>query len=229
MEILTKKQSAGFPAISPLRLALVLGAFALVFLLLRGVSGIGATPALQPLSNFPAVLGPYRLQGTQQSSAAVVEMLGVTDYISYTYADGKGKPVRLYVAYYDFVNDTKGYHSPKNCLPGSGWGIAEVKPQTVSLAKGAGSAEVTEMVIRNRNEQQIVLYWYQNRGRIIPSEYKERLYRVLDSLLMRRSDGSFVRIMLDVPEGGDFAKSEAAIRDFAALTLAELQRFVPGR
>jgi len=226
---MTPGHTVGFPVISIRRLLIVLSCFAVAVFLLRGVTGIGATPALQPLSRFPDQLGSYRLQATHQSPAAVVEMLGVTDYINYNYIDDKGNQIRLYVAYYDFVGESKGYHSPKNCLPGSGWGIAEVKPQQIFPAQKDRPVTVTEMIIRNRNEQQIVLYWYQNRGRVIPSEYQERIYRVLDSFLMKRGDGSFVRIMVDVPEGTNFGEAEGRVREFAALVAAELHRFIPGR
>ncbi|MBU0681035.1 MAG: EpsI family protein [Proteobacteria bacterium] len=224
------KQSAGFLRLSLPRAAVVLVCFAAVFLLLQGVSGTRATPILQPLSNFPKSLGPYALQATQFSSSAVVEMLGVTDYISYRYQRDGAQRVSLYAAYYDTVNDRQGYHSPKNCLPGSGWGIAEVKPREIRPAHGAAEPVViTEMIIRNRNDLQVVYYWYQNRGRIIASEYLERVYRVLDSLFLGRSDGSFIRIIVDVPEGSDLSEAEALAADFSGLVMSELQNFLPAR
>lgn len=230
MEEIMNKQPTGFFRLSLPRAAVVLVCFAAVFLLLHEVSGTRATPILQPLSNFPKSLGPYELKATQFSSSAVVEMLGVTDYISYSYQRDGAQRVSLYAAYYDMVNDRQGYHSPKNCLPGSGWGIAEIKPRKIRPAHGfADPVVITEMIIRNRNDYQIVYYWYQNRGRIIASEYLERVYRVIDSLFLGRSDGSFIRIIVDVPEGSDLSEAEALAADFSGLVLTELQNFLPAR
>lgn len=230
MEEVINKQSPGIFLVSLPRVTVVLVCFAAVYLLLQGVSGTRTTPILQSLSSFPKSLGPYELQATQFSSSAVVEMLGVTDYISYSYQKEGAQRVSLYAAYYDAVNDRQGYHSPKNCLPGSGWGIAEVKPREIRPAHAPDNPKViTEMVIRNRNDYQVVYYWYQNRGRIIASEYLERVYRVLDSLFLRRSDGSFIRIIVDVPEGSNLAEAEGLAADFSGLVLTELQDFLPGR
>lgn len=224
------KQSDGFYSVSLPRAAVVLVCFAAVFLVLQGVSGTRATPILQPLKNFPKKLSHYELQAARVSSDAVIEMLGVTDYISYSYQRDAAHGVSLYAAYYDAVNERQGYHSPKNCLPGSGWGIAEVKPRQIFPAQAPDQPVViTEMIIRNRNDYQVVYYWYQNRGRIIASEFMERIYRVFDSLFMRRSDGSFIRIIVDVPEGSDLTSAEALADDFAGLVLAELQKFLPGK
>jgi hypothetical protein len=43
-----------------------------------------------------------------------------------------------------------------------------------------------------------MIYWYQGRGRIVASEYQDKVYTVLDSVLRRRSDGAMVRIMTGV-------------------------------
>ena len=84
------------------------------------------------------------------------------------------------------------------------------------------------MIIRNRNEYQVVLYWYQNRGRIIASEYMEKVYLVLDALSMRRRDGAFVRLMAIAPDG-DVQATEILLKNFAELALVELDLYLPGK
>ncbi len=222
--------SAGFPPIPLSRAIVVLVCFVVLFFFLQGVNRSSPTPIVRSLGGFPSEFGPYRLKAVQHSSAAVVDMLGVTDYVSYRYRAEDGRFVSFYAAYYDEVNEKKGYHSPKHCLPGSGWGIAEVRPKLIQPLGGQGGpVEVAEMLIRNRNDYQVVNYWYQNRGRIISSEYWERVYRVLDSLLLRRSDGSFIRIIVEAPEGQDIESAKRLAGDFAARAMVELERFLPGR
>ena len=156
-------------------------------------------------------------------------MLGVKDYIQYNYANQQGDQLNLYIGYYDAVGVTGTYHSPKNCLPGGGWGIAEVKKVPLQLGGTNRGKPVTiaEMLIQNGSEYQVVLYWYQNRGRIIYSEYWEKIYLVLDALFKGRRDGSFVRIMMHV-QNGNIQGTEEKAKQFAERVLVLLQDYLPG-
>ncbi len=215
--------------IAPYRLVLVLLCFLGTFVLLQYTTGTKNVPILQPLANFPKTLGPWQMKDSYTSSTSVNEMLKVDDYIHYSYLKETTQPVRLYLAYYESVGTGGGYHSPKNCLPGGGWGISEIK--TIQLEPGGeenSPVMVTEMIIRNRSEYQVVLYWYQNRGRTIYSEYWEKVYLVMDAILKGRRDGSFVRIMAYAPDG-NLRQAEENAKEFAELTLNELKQFIPGR
>lgn len=183
---------------------------------------------MQSLSNFPPHLGDWTLVQSRQSSAEVVKMLGVDDYIDYTYSDKENDVVNLYVAFYESVGGGKGYHSPKNCLPGGGWGIERVR--TVRITPGFSHGRpvtIAEMLIRNGSEYQVVFYWFQNRGRIISSEYWEKIYLVLDALLKKRRDGSFIRIMAYARDG-NIEEAERKLKDFAELSMTELAGYLPG-
>jgi EpsI family protein len=213
--------------ISPYRVLLVLFLLGSTFMLLQGVSGTVRTPIKQTLGKFPPMLGDWKALSSRESTEAVVKMLGVDDYIEYNYADSTGRAVNFYTAFYESVGTGGGYHSPKNCIPGGGWGIDAVK--TVEIQpKGRGTVTVSEMIIRNRNEYQVVLYWYQNRGRIIYSEYWEKIYLVLDAILMKRRDGAFVRLIAPAP-GGDIQQAEKTLQQFAGLAISELDNFLPGK
>lgn len=213
---------------SPYRVLMVLALLVTTYLLLQGVSGTVRTPIKQSLNNFPSTLGEWKVLSSRASTDEVVKMLGVDDYVEYNYANPAGRALNFYAAFYESVGTGGGYHSPKNCIPGGGWGIDSVK--TVQLAPSDGRAPVTvsEMIIRNRNEYQVVMYWYQNRGRIIGSEYWEKIYLVLDAVLMKRRDGTFVRLMAPVANG-TIEQTEQQLQGFAPLAMKELERFLPGR
>ena len=158
----------------------------------------------------------------------MVKLLGVDDYIDHNFVNPSGAPTNFYVGFYSSVGVGGGYHSPKNCLPGGGWGIDTVK--TVQLQagiEGKKTSTVTELLIRNGDQYQVVLYWYQNRGRVIASEYWEKVYLVLDALTKGRRDGSFVRIMVTV-KGTDIEGSEHRVQQFAEQAMVELEKFLPG-
>jgi len=221
------EQKAG--TVSFIRVGIILLCFVGTFCLLRNLTGTRATPILQPLNHFPKQLGQWTREGTRLSSSEVVELLGVDDYIDYTYVDPARNRVDLYVGFYESVGGGKGYHSPKNCLPGGGWGIDSVKTVSIHPASRANqSVTISEMVIRKGGEYQVVFYWFQNRGRIISTEYLEKIYLVLDALFKKRRDGTFVRLMIAAP-GGDVKQAELILKNFAELSLTELDNFLPGK
>lgn len=210
------------------RILIVLLLFAATWYILQVTSSVTRIPIKKPLGFFPEQIGEYRLNTSFQSSSGAVKLLGVDDYIDYNYVNPSGMPVNLYVGFYSSVGVGGGYHSPKNCLPGGGWELDTVK--TVQLQagiEGKKKSTVTEMLIRNGDQDQVVLYWYQNRGRIIASEYWEKVYLVLDALLKGRRDGSFVRIMVPVKDS-DIEGAEIQVQKFAEQAMVQLGNFLPG-
>jgi len=108
------------------RVCIVLTCILTTFILLKNVTGTSSTPILKPLNSFPKQLGEWTLQSTSQSSERVINFLGVNDYIDYTYKDNNGNQINFYVGFYESVGTTGSYHSPKNCMPGAGWGMVIV-------------------------------------------------------------------------------------------------------
>lgn len=185
-------------------------------------------PIKKSLSSFPRQIGEYVLSNSFQSSSEVIEMLGVDDYIQYNYIDGDGLRVNLYAGYYEAVGIDGGYHSPRNCIPGGGWGIDKVDDRLLDVGiEGSESSVVAEMLIRRGKEYQLVFYWYQNRGRIIASEYWEKIYQVLDAMFQGRRDGTFVRVMVSVP-GEDFDLARSTLKAFSEDVMMELENHLPG-
>jgi EpsI family protein len=85
--------------------------------------------------------------------------------------------------------------------------------------------EANRYIIENGKYKEIMLYWYQGRGRAIASEYKDKVYTVMDSVLRRRSDGSMVRVMTSV--GYDEQEATKQAIDLAAQTADKLSEFIP--
>ena len=196
---------------------------------LQNSSSVTAIPIKQSLSSFPTTIGQWKRVHSSTSSADVVELLGVDDEIYYTYQNASGKNITLYVGYYKAVGVTGAYHSPKNCLPGGGWGIDTIHPFSIETGiEGDSQSVITEMLIRNGNSYQVVLYWYQNRGRVIASEYWEKIYLVLDGLFLGRRDGTFVRIMFSVQDS-EIAQASIEAGKFAELVMNNLESHLPGK
>ena len=206
-----------------MRIAIVIALFALTFAGLHFSQTVRETPIKQPLSAFPVEIGDWKFARKSFFSAPVIDMLGVADYISYDYTEGNGGLLNLYISYFTAVGVTGGYHSPQNCLPGGGWNIASV--EDVPLTRGG---EIKKVIVQKGGEQQVVLYWFQNRGRIIASEYWEKIYLVMDAVFKQRRDGSFIRIIGQVPKGGDKNQFTQEMLEFANKTVELAAQFIPG-
>lgn len=213
--------------VSKIRLTIILAAIIITYFLLQDVTGVVRTPIKQPLAAFPRTMDTWQVISGRESSEDVVRMLGVDDYVEYYYTNKEGEGVNFYAAYYEAVGGNVGYHSPKNCIPGGGWGIEAVGKVDILPQNSQKPVTVTVMTIRKGNEFQMVFYWFQNRGRIIHSEYWEKFYLVMDAIWKKRRDGTFVRLITRA-NGGNLPQAENVLKEFAALALAELDNFIPG-
>ncbi len=215
--------------LSKVRVVTILILCALTWYAMQITAEVRPVVIKKTLSAFPRTIGKYSLSNAFQSSAEVIEMLGVDDYIQYNYIQpDDGKRINLYVGYYESVGVNGGYHSPRNCIPGGGWGIDAIVERNLDTGGGGGeTATVSKMLIRRGSEYQMVYYWYQNRGRIIASEYWEKIYQVLDAMFMGRRDGTFVRVMVSV-DGDEFSAAESELKVFSEKVMFELKDYLPG-
>lgn len=196
---------------------------------LQHSTSVTAIPIKQSLALFPRTIGQWQMVRSSQSSDAVIAMLGVDDSIYYTYRNPEGKIITLYIGFYKAVGVSGAYHSPKNCLPGGGWGIDSINPYTLGMGiEGDSQSVISEMLIRSGDKYRVVLYWYQNRGRIIGSEYWEKIYLVFDALRLGRRDGTFVRIMSTV-RGDAVGPASLEAGQFAEQVMKILEAYLPGR
>ena len=147
-----------------------------------------------------------------------------SDYVMRDYVLPDGKGANLYIGYYASQRAGATYHSPQNCLPGSGWEMKQ--PELVEIKTSSGeSFFANRYIVQNGDYREVLIYWYQGRGRAVASEYKDKVYTVLDSILRRRSDGAMVRVM--TPVGNDEAESLRAAVDLSAQIADNITHFVP--
>jgi EpsI family protein len=161
----------------------------------------------QSLSTIPTLLEGWTLKQQAPLPERTLERLVLTDYVSRVYSNG-AKQLALFVAYYAEQRSGESMHSPKQCLPGSGWEIWRYGSVTVPL--NGRRVMVNNYSIQKGGEREIVLYWYQSGSRIIASEYVGKMLLMRDAMLNGRTDGALVRIVLPdrpgaVEEGVKFA------------------------
>ena len=177
------------------------------------------------LKGFPEQVGTWQRIGVDaQFDSATLSVLRATDYLMRDYRRSDGQAANFYVGYYATQRDGATYHSPLNCLPGSGWTLNE--PGSITITRPDGRSFVANRyIIRNGDSQRAMIYWYQGRGRAIASEYWGKVYTVIDSVRLRRSDAAMVRVT--VPVVGSEAKAIEAAAELAAIASPVLSEFVP--
>ncbi len=182
---------------------------------------------LRSLSEFPMQIGNWH--GTiSRFDEKVYEVLGVDDSILAHYQNDEGKKVELYIGYYTSQREGELIHSPKNCMPGAGWNIASIEPMAINYgSKDSDQARVNKVVLVNGSQKQVMLYWFHSRGRVIRSEYAEKIYLVWDSILRHRTDGSFVRLISPVTIQNEQQVTEQ-LEQFSVLLFPMLNNFIPG-
>lgn len=202
---------------------------AIVVVLLLGASFLGSRAVATEVSVNRAALTtlPYELDDwkgydAQPLADDIVAVLGVDDYVHRTYLDAAGVPVNLYAGYYHSQRQGDTIHSPQNCLPGAGW--RPVSSTTTTIPVAGRDVEVNQYVIQKGLEQQLVLYWYQGRGRVIANEYRNKALLMWDAATKHRTNGGLVRIIVPIAPNID-AASEA--RAFATAVLPHLERLMP--
>jgi EpsI family protein len=179
----------------------------------------------RPLKEFPSQLGGWRQLGDDQRLDAETEkVLRADDYLSRNFV-ADGLTASFYVGYYATQRNGATYHSPLNCLPGSGWVMSDPGRLTIFPKGGGAPFEANRFIVANGRERALMIYWYQGRGRAVASEYWGKIYTVLDSVRRSRSDGAMIRVMVSV--GNSPEDAQKAALDMASQAAANLSNFVP--
>jgi EpsI family protein len=207
--------------------------FAILFIAIVAVGAVVNTWAYlgearvdrKQLKDFPQHVGDWRRAKPDQIlDDATMAVLRASDYVLRDYRRTDGQVANFYVGYYATQREGASYHSPLNCLPGSGWTLSEPGKVMVPLPDGSQFA-ANKYVIANGENRSLMLYWYQGRGRQVASEYWGKVYTVIDSVRLRRSDGAMVRVTVPLGDSEDLALKSAL--DLSAKAVAALPEFVP--
>lgn len=181
-------------------------------------------PIKKSFDQFPTTISSWRMVGESYLSANVQKVLKATDTLSRQYANSDGKKVSLYIGYHGGGKDSGGIHSPKHCLPGSGW--YEVSTKKTGLDLAGEKINLVQSVYQKGSEKEVFIYWFQARNKTINDEYSLKLAEITNSLLYRRRDTAFIRISVpfETDQQAAIAIGELFLRD----VFPALQEFLPG-
>jgi EpsI family protein len=183
------------------------------------------TPKAPPLSGFPTSLGAWTMFREGVVEKDTLDVLKADDVLTRVYQNPVTRTgADLFIAYFRTQRAGQAPHSPKNCLPGSGWQPEESGRVRIPIA--SESIEVNRYLVSNGSDTSLVLYWYQSQGRVIAGEFAAKFYLVADSIRHHRSDTALVRVIVPVSRG-DVAASDQIARDFVESMYPALRGYLP--
>jgi EpsI family protein len=200
----------------------------LVLIFFCRVCLIGSTdiPPRKPLETFPSQLGAWSLVESNQLSPSVLQTLRADDYLSRWYQHQTGTQVELFVAYYRTQRAGESMHSPRNCLPGSGW--QPVVIDRIGADLGTGKPEIVNRYLLEKDgKRTLVIYWYQAHGRIIADEYLGKIWLVWDAIRLHRHDGGIVRYSVVLDSGASEELATKRVLQLAHAVSQSLPDFLP--
>ena len=172
-----------------------------------GIEGQRSMELRAPLDHsIPRVISGQQSRDLEISKAERT-VAGMSSYVMRVYspsgqtADQIQAAFSVYVGYYPEQMRGKSIHSPKNCLPGSGWEALTSQPVAVKTPNGV--VTVNQYVLQRGQQRAVVLYWYQGRGRVEANEYVVKWNLLRDAAVKRRSDEALVRVVVPAASQGD--------------------------
>jgi EpsI family protein len=192
-----------------------------------GFSRSEKTPAHKPLEQLSLDASKWTLVQDVDIDPETLEILKADDLLSRIYTSrSTGKMATLFVAYFRTQRTGKAPHSPKNCLPGSGWVQNQSGMIDIDVPGEGAPIRVNRYIVSHGDNQSVVLYWYQSHNRVIASEYQAKIFTVLDSIRYNRSDTALVRVVVPV-EDGDAQGAVDTAASFVKAAFEPLKQYLP--
>jgi EpsI family protein len=190
----------------------------------RGESAILAPP----LNRFPATVGVWTLIQEGAIEKEVLDILRADDTLTRYYGSPEGS-ANLFIAFFQSQRTGQSPHSPKNCLPGSGWQPSESGRVDLPIVEADGqksSIHINRYLVAKGDSQSLVLYWYQSQGRVIADEFAAKFYLISDSIRKHRSDTALVRVVVPIVQGR-VAQADKIGDDFVEAMYPAVRNYLP--
>jgi EpsI family protein len=179
-------------------------------------------PEVQKSANLKAIpLEKSEWVGTEYDiNESAIALLNPDQLFSAIYTNSLGKSVHLFVDYYSPSNKSGVIHSPRNCMPGSGWAI--IKTENRKFGFNGKEFSGHRIHLQRAGQEQVMDFWYVTRYGETANDYVFKLYSMLSSLTFRPTDRAFVRFVTFSDES-----SLAAMNDFESLFLKDIYSTLP--
>lgn len=182
-------------------------------------------PPHRALNSFPQRVGVWT--GTPVTiPKGDLAILGPGHFLERTYRAPDLPPVDFFVAFFPEQTTGDQIHSPKHCLPGSGW--TPFYSSVIHIPWGERKVlNANYYALQLGSDREVVIYWFQSHGRTTASEYWEKFYLVADALRMNRTDGALVRVITPLEDEETLAAGEQRAVGFTQQILPLLGSYIP--
>ena len=162
-------------------------------------------PLAKPFSSIPIEIGQWTGSEGPPLSQTALDLLKATDTVSRSYRSKRGS-LDLFLAYYEDQRAGESLHSPRHCLPGTGWEVLDHR--TIQIPVDGTAKTINQYTVQRERDKLIVLYWYQSRRRTLASEYAGKFWLMWDGVVAGDTGAAIVRVTLPpalLPQGLSFA------------------------
>ena len=171
------------------------------------------TPPVPSLNYFPNEFGGWQTIQDTPVEKEVLEVLRSDDTLNRVYANpSRPDPASLFIAFFKTQRYGQSPHSPKNCLPGSGWEKVSDQVIPVSVQGWNAPIYINRYVVEHGDEKSVTLYWYHSHNRVIASELSAKFWLVADSIRYHRSDTALIRVIVPVRNGDVASASNTGVQ-----------------
>jgi EpsI family protein len=184
-------------------------------------------PPVSPLVAFPGSIHGWEMYKDVKIEQETLDVLKADDTLNRIYIDPqRTSQVYLFVAFFKTQRYGQAPHSPKNCLPGSGFEPIESGPISIAVPGRDKPIEVNRYLTARGEEKSVTLYWYQSHNRIIAGEFAAKFWLIADSIRYHRSDSSLVKVVVPVRDN-DAATATRIATEFVQTIFAPISRQLP--
>lgn len=159
-------------------------------------------PEPPQLDVIPRTLGEFTARDGHLSPESL-RLLGADLTLARSYRGPAGSTVDLFIGYFADQQKNTQIHSPKHCYPGAGWDI--LSEGSIDIDIGNALSPARRLIISNGGRRQLVIYWFNMRGKTIPDEFALKWNQMTSALLSRPQAASFIRFSVMIPPGRDEA------------------------
>jgi exosortase D (VPLPA-CTERM-specific) len=185
-------------------------------------------PPRKTFEEFPTVIGDWQGERSYVSEK-ILDSLWADDYVQIHFSNTRtGDMILFFVPYYEYQKTRHTAHSPVSCLLGGGFASRSREIIQSNFPPPFGEVEIRQMVLEKDGELLLSNYWFQQRGRIVVSEYRNKWYLFWDSVTKRRTDGALVRLEMPLTAGRDIEAAQVVLDSFTQELMKILPEYVPG-
>ena len=186
-------------------------------------------PGRLSLDLFPMHIDDWAGRANELESV-YVNILRMTEYLLADYRSAEqAAGVNLFVAYYESQREGIAPHSPQHCIPGDGWEIVSFDNREMpdGIVAAGGPSEVNRALITRNGIDQVVYYWFDQRGRRLTSAHSLKFFVLWDVLTRGRSDGALVRLISPIRPGESAADAEGRLMAFMEDAMPAFPQYLP--